>query len=221
MKPMQEALDEVLHGAIVIPVLTIRDAAQAVPLARALVEGGIKVLEVTLRTEAGLPAIAAMIREVPEAVIGAGTVLTAAQYRQVSDLGARFCVAPGFTPALRAAAARGGAPFLPGAATPSEVMALLEAGYAFQKFFPAEPAGGIPMLKAVAAPIPEAAFCPTGGISLANASAYLALPNVVCIGGSWLVPDQALQANDWLMVTALAAEAAALRLKPAAATPSR
>jgi 2-dehydro-3-deoxyphosphogluconate aldolase/(4S)-4-hydroxy-2-oxoglutarate aldolase len=210
MNRMQDGLDEVMASAIVIPVLTIKDAAQAVPFARALVEGGIRVLEVTLRTEAGLPALAAMIREVPEAVIGAGTVLTPAQYRQVSDLGAKFCVAPGFTPVLREAARAGGAPFLPGAATPSEVMALLEAGYAYQKFFPAEPAGGIPMLKAIAAPIPEVSFCPTGGISLANAAAYLALPNVICIGGSWLVPDKALQSNDWRAITALAAEAAAL-----------
>ena len=210
MNRMQDGLAEVLAGAVVIPVLTIKDAARAVPLARALVEGGIRVLEVTLRTEAGLAAIAAMIREVPEAVIGAGTVLTPAQYRQVSDLGVKFCVAPGFTAALREAA-RGGAPFLPGAATPSEVMALLEAGYRYQKFFPAEPAGGIPMLKAIAAPIPDVSFCPTGGISLANASAYLALPNVVCIGGSWLVPDAALRASDWRAITALATEAMMLR----------
>ncbi len=211
MNRMQEGLDEVLRGAVVIPVLTILDAGQAVPLARALVEGGIKVLEVTLRTEAGLAAIAAMIKGVPEAVIGAGTVLTPAQYRQVSELGAKFCVAPGFTPALRDAAQQGGSPFLPGAATPSEVMALLEAGYRYQKFFPAEPAGGIPMLKAIAAPIPEVAFCPTGGISIANAPAYLALPNVICVGGSWLAPDKALQANDWRAITALAAEAIMLR----------
>ena len=208
---VQEGLEEALRNAVVIPVLTIRDAAQAVPLARALVEGGIRVLEVTLRTEAGLAAIAAMIEAVPEAIVGAGTVMTPAQYRQVSDLGAKFCVAPGFTPALREAARQGGAPFLPGAVSPSEVMALLEAGYRFQKFFPAEPAGGIPMLKAIAAPIPDVLFCPTGGISLANAPAYLALPNVLCIGGSWLVPDKALQANDWRAITALAAEAAMLR----------
>jgi 2-dehydro-3-deoxyphosphogluconate aldolase/(4S)-4-hydroxy-2-oxoglutarate aldolase len=216
MRAAQERLGEVLRDAVVIPVLTIKNAAQAVPLARALVEGGIRVLEVTLRTEAGLAAIAAMIKAVPEAIIGAGTVMTPAQYRQVSDLGAKFCVAPGFTPALREAAQAGGAPFLPGAATPSEVMALLEAGYRYQKFFPAEPAGGIPMLKAIGAPIPDVWFCPTGGISLANASAYLALPNVSCIGGSWLVPDKALQANelqanDWRAITSLAAEAAALR----------
>ena len=207
----QPGLDEVLASAVVIPVLTIKDKAQAVPLARALIEGGIKVLEITLRTEAGLAAIGAIIKAVPEAVVGAGTVLTPAQHRAVSDLGARFCVAPGFSPALRDAARQGGSPFLPGAATPSEVMTLLESGYRCQKFFPAEPAGGIPMLKAIAAPIPDATFCPTGGVTPANAAAYLALPNVICVGGSWLAPEDALAAGDWHRITALAAEAAALK----------
>ncbi|HET9146608.1 MAG TPA: bifunctional 4-hydroxy-2-oxoglutarate aldolase/2-dehydro-3-deoxy-phosphogluconate aldolase [Acetobacteraceae bacterium] len=211
MSETQPGLDEILAQAPVIPVLTIADAGQAVPLARALVEGGIRVLEITLRTKAGIEAIAAIIRAVPQAVVGAGTVNSPAQYEQVKALGARFCVSPGFTGSLRAAAGQGGPPFLPGAATPSEMLALLESGYRFQKFFPAEPAGGIPMLKAIAAPIREVSFCPTGGITAATAPAYLALENVVCVGGSWLVPEAALRDGNWQAITRLAEEAAALR----------
>lgn len=207
---LQEGLAEILALSPVVPVLTIEDAAQAVPLARALLEGGIGVVEVTLRTAAALDAIAAMAG-VPGMVVGAGTVLTPSQYEAVATAGARFVVSPGSSEAVLDAAARSGVPFLPGAATPSEVLALLEQGYRLQKFFPAEPAGGIPMLKALAAPIPDVRFCPTGGIGIGNARDYLALPNVVCVGGSWLTPAPALAAGDWRSITALAAEVATLK----------
>lgn len=207
---LQEGLAEILALSPVVPVLTIEDAAQAVPLARALLEGGIGVVEVTLRTAAALDAIAAMAG-VPGMVVGAGTVLTPSQYEAVAAAGARFVVSPGSSEALLDAAARSGVPFLPGAATPSEVLVLLEQGYRLQKFFPAEPAGGIPMLKALAAPIPDVRFCPTGGVGIGNARDYLALPNVVCVGGSWLTPAPALAAGDWRSVTALAAEVATLK----------
>lgn len=207
---LQEGLAEILALSPVVPVLTIEDAAQAVPLARALLEGGIGVVEVTLRTAAALDAIAAMAG-VPGMVVGAGTVLTPSQYEAVAAAGARFVVSPGSSEAVLDAAARSGVPFLPGAATPSEVLVLLEQGYRLQKFFPAEPAGGIPMLKALAAPIPDVRFCPTGGVGIGNARDYLALPNVVCVGGSWLTPAPALAAGDWRSVTALAAEVATLK----------
>lgn len=211
MLDIQFGLDEILASTPVIPVLTIADVKQAVPLARALVEGGIRVLEITLRTGAALAAIAEIIKAVPEAVVGAGTVVSLSDYEQVGKLGVRFCVCPGFTHALRDVRQHGRVSFLPGAATASEMLVLLEAGYRFQKFFPAEPAGGVPMLKAIGAPIPEISFCPTGGITQASVPAYLALQNVICVGGSWLVPDAALRANDWRAISALAAEAAALR----------
>lgn len=207
---LQEGLAEILALSPVVPVLTIEDAAQAVPLARALLEGGIGVVEVTLRTAAALDAIAAMAG-VPGMVVGAGTVLKPSQYEAVAAAGARFVVSPGSSEAVLDAAARSGVPFLPGAATPSEVLALLEQGYRLQKFFPAEPAGGIPMLKALAAPIPDVRFCPTGGVGIGNARDYLALPNVICVGGSWLTPAPALAAGDWRSVTALVAEVATLK----------
>ncbi|HQT83726.1 MAG: keto-deoxy-phosphogluconate aldolase [Acidiphilium sp. 37-64-53] len=207
----QGRLAELLAISPVIPVLTIEDVAHAVPLARALLEGGIGVVEVTLRTRAGLPAMAAMVAEVPGMVVGAGTVLTAAQYRAVDEIGAQFVVSPGSSPLVLEAAARSKVPFLPGAATPTEVLHLLEGGYLLQKFFPAEPAGGIPMLKAIGAPITDVRFCPTGGITLGNARDYLALANVVCVGGSWLTPADAMHDGDWRRITALAAEAAALK----------
>ncbi|MCW8307229.1 bifunctional 4-hydroxy-2-oxoglutarate aldolase/2-dehydro-3-deoxy-phosphogluconate aldolase [Acidiphilium sp. PA] len=207
----QGRLAELLAISPVIPVLTIEDVAHAVPLARALLEGGIGVVEVTLRTRAGLPAMAAMVAEVPGMVVGAGTVLTAAQYRAVDEVGAQFVVSPGSSPLVREAAARSKVPFLPGAATPTEVLHLLEDGYQWQKFFPAEPAGGIPMLKAIGAPIADVRFCPTGGITRGNAHDYLALANVVCVGGSWLTPADAMRDGDWRRITTLAAEAAALK----------
>jgi 2-dehydro-3-deoxyphosphogluconate aldolase/(4S)-4-hydroxy-2-oxoglutarate aldolase len=207
----QGRLAELLAISPVIPVLTIEHAEHAVPLARALLEGGIGVVEITLRTEAAMAAMAAIIAELPAMVVGAGTVLTAAQYKSVADLGAQFVVSPGSSPSVLQAAAASRTPFLPGAASPTEVLHLLEAGYRLQKFFPAEPAGGIPMLKSIGAPITDVRFCPTGGITLASAPDYLALPNVICVGGSWLTPADALRTGDWRRITTLAAEAAALK----------
>jgi len=207
----QRNLAELLVLSPVIPVLTIEHAEHAVPLARALLEGGIGVVEITLRTEAAMAAMAAIIAELPAMVVGAGTVLTAAQYKSVADLGAQFVVSPGSSPSVLQAAAASRTPFLPGAATPTDVLHLLEAGYRLQKFFPAEPAGGIPMLKSIGAPITDVRFCPTGGITLASAADYLALPNVICVGGSWLTPADALRTGDWRRLTTLAAEAAALK----------
>ncbi|MDD2877102.1 MAG: bifunctional 4-hydroxy-2-oxoglutarate aldolase/2-dehydro-3-deoxy-phosphogluconate aldolase [Acidiphilium sp.] len=209
----QEGLAAMLALSPVVPVLTIDDAGHAVPLARALLAGGIGVVEVTLRTEAALGAIAAMVAEVPAMLVGAGTVLTADQYRAVEMAGAKFVVSPGSSAGVLDAAARSKIPFLPGAATPTEVLALLELGYRLQKFFPAEPAGGISMLKAIGAPIAEVRFCPTGGIGLGNAPDYLALANVMCVGGSWLTPAEAMRAGDWQRIAVLAAEAAELNLR--------
>lgn len=207
----QDGLDALLAVSPVVPVLTIVDADQAVPLARALLEGGIGVVEVTLRTGAAVKAIAAMAASVPEMVVGAGTVLTVAQYREVDEAGAKFVVSPGSSPDVLDAAAKSRVPFLPGAATPTEMLHLLEAGFRLQKFFPAEPAGGVVMLKAIGAPIPEVRFCPTGGIGIANAADYLALANVICVGGSWLTPAAALNAGDWSKITELASAATRLR----------
>jgi len=195
----------------VVPVLTVEATAIALPLARALVAGGLAVLEVTLRTPAALQAIEMIANEVQGAVVGAGTVLTPAQYEAAARAGARFVVSPGATPALLDAAAASRVPFLPGAATSSEIMTLLERGHSCLKFFPAEPAGGIAYLKALAAPLSEARFCPTGGIDAGNAPAYLSLPNVLCVGGSWVAPGDAVAAGDWPRITALARAAAALR----------
>lgn len=207
----QDGLAALLAVSPVIPVLTIDSAQDAIPLARALIEGGVGVVEVTLRTKAAMEAIAAMAEAVPEMVVGAGTVLTPSQYREVEEAGAKFVVSPGSSPAVHAAAAQSRVPFLPGAATPTEVLHLLEAGFRYQKFFPAEQAGGIPMLKAIGAPIHEVTFCPTGGITPASAPDYLALANVVCVGGSWLTPADLLSAGDWRAITERAAAAAALR----------
>jgi 2-dehydro-3-deoxyphosphogluconate aldolase/(4S)-4-hydroxy-2-oxoglutarate aldolase len=178
-------------------VLTIDAVRTALPLAEALVAGGLPVLEITLRTPAALEIIRAISGEVEGAVVGAGTVLTPAQFRDAAVAGARFAVSPGATPALLDVAEASSVPFLPGALTSSEVMRLLERGYGCLKFFPAEPAGGVAHLQALAAPLPEARFCPTGGIDAKLAPAYLALPNVVCIGGSWVAPRDAVAAGDW------------------------
>jgi 2-dehydro-3-deoxyphosphogluconate aldolase/(4S)-4-hydroxy-2-oxoglutarate aldolase len=209
--PSRPDLCTLFAGTPVIPVLTVEGSASAVPLARALVAGGLRVLEITLRTPASLQALKAIAGEVEHAVVGAGTVLTPAQYEAAARAGARFVVSPGATPALLDAAASSAAPFLPGAATASEAMALLERGHTFLKFFPAEPAGGIAYLKALAAPLPEARFCPTGGIDAESAVLYLDLPNVPCVGGSWVAPGAAVAAGDWPRITALARAAAALR----------
>ncbi|MFF3264722.1 bifunctional 4-hydroxy-2-oxoglutarate aldolase/2-dehydro-3-deoxy-phosphogluconate aldolase [Streptomyces sp. NPDC002932] len=201
----------VLDLAPVVPVVVLEDAADAVPLARALVAGGLPAIEVTLRTAAALDAIRAIAAEVPDAVVGAGTVISARNVSDTVAAGARFLVSPGWTDALLDAMKASGVPFLPGVSTTSEVVALLERGVTEMKFFPAEAAGGTAYLKALSAPLPQARFCPTGGISLASAPSYLALPNVGCVGGSWMVPADAVTAGDWARVERLAAEAAALR----------
>ncbi|MFD4833784.1 bifunctional 4-hydroxy-2-oxoglutarate aldolase/2-dehydro-3-deoxy-phosphogluconate aldolase [Streptomyces uncialis] len=200
----------VLDLAPVVPVVVVQDAADAVPLARALVAGGLPAIEVTLRTPAALDAIRAIAAEVPGAVVGAGTVISADQVGQVVDAGARFLVSPGWTGRLLDAMRGSGVPFLPGVSTTSEVVALLEQGVTDMKFFPAEAAGGTPYLKSLAGPLPQARFCPTGGVTAASAPSYLALPNVACVGGSWMLPASAIAARDWERVRSLAAEAAAL-----------
>lgn len=200
---------EICALAPVIPVLVIDDAARARPLAEALVAGGLPALEVTLRTPAALDAIAAMAG-VPGGMVGAGTLLTPQDVRAAKAAGARFGVAPGATDRLLAACEEEGLPLLPGAATASEAMALLERGYSAAKFFPAEQAGGVAALKAIGAPIPQLRFCPTGGVTLASAPAYLALPNVMCVGGSWVAPKAMVEAEDWAGIEALARQAAAL-----------
>ncbi|MCF3104434.1 bifunctional 4-hydroxy-2-oxoglutarate aldolase/2-dehydro-3-deoxy-phosphogluconate aldolase [Streptomyces roseoverticillatus] len=207
----------VLGLAPVLPVAVLSDAADAVPLARALVAGGLPAIEVTLRTDAALDAIRAVAAEVPEAAVGAGTVLSPARAAAAVRAGARFLVSPGWTDPLLAALRETGVPFLPGVSTVSEVMALLERGVREMKFFPAQAAGGAPYLASLASPLPEARFCPTGGIGPATAPAYLSLPNVGCVGGSWMLPGDALARRDWGRVTELAREAAGLRRGPAPA----
>ena len=205
-----EELLRILGAAPVVPVLTIEDPRKAVPLARALVAGGLTALEVTLRTPAGLDCIRAIANEVEGADVGAGTVLNRRQLDDAVSCGARFLVSPGATPDLVAAATDCPVPYLPGVATAGEAMALAEAGFTSLKFFPAGPAGGIAYLKALASPLPAIRFCPTGGVGPDNAAAYLALSNVVCVGGSWVAPSDALASGDWSRITALAKEAAAL-----------
>ncbi|MFJ3641961.1 bifunctional 4-hydroxy-2-oxoglutarate aldolase/2-dehydro-3-deoxy-phosphogluconate aldolase [Streptomyces sp. NPDC090108] len=201
----------VLDLAPVVPVVVVSDAADAVPLARALVAGGLPAIEVTLRTPAALDAIRAVADEVPEAVVGAGTVITPEQVRDCVAAGARFLVSPGWTETLLAAMRGSGVPFLPGVSTTSEVVALLERGVREMKFFPAQAAGGTAYLRSLAGPLPQARFCPTGGIGPANARDYLSLPNVGCVGGSWMVPADAVAARDWARIEELARSAAGLR----------
>lgn len=195
----------------VIPVLTIKDVATAVPLARALVAGGLSVLEVTLRTPQALEAITAMRSGVPDAVVGAGTITRPDDIGRAIGAGAQFLVSPGTPPDLAAALAGADVPVLPGCATVSEAMALAQRGFTCLKFFPAEPAGGVAFLKSLAGPLPGLAFCPTGGIDAARAPAYLALANVGAVGGSWVVPDEAIKAGDFARITELAAAASVLR----------
>lgn len=191
----------------VVPVLVIDDARAAVPLARALVAGGLKAIEITLRTPAALEAIRLVAQEVEGAVTGAGTILNARNYDEAVDAGAQFIVSPGTTQELLDAARSSSVPLLPGAATPSEVMALREEGYDVLKFFPAEQAGGAAYLKALSSPLAGTLFCPTGGVSPENARTYLSLPNVVCVGGSWVAPKAMVEAGDWDGITRLASEA--------------
>ncbi|PSC03479.1 keto-deoxy-phosphogluconate aldolase [Alsobacter soli] len=200
-----------LRRAPVVPVLTIDDPHTAVPLAQALVAGGLPALEITLRTDAALDAMEQIAQHVPDAIVGAGTVLTPSQVGEATSAGAQFLVSPGCTTKLAEAAARGSTPLLPGASTASEAMTLAEMGYHLMKFFPAEPAGGAAFLKALGAPLPQIQFCPTGGIDAEKAKTYLALPNVICVGGSWIAPASAVKAGDWSAITALSRAAAALR----------
>jgi 2-dehydro-3-deoxyphosphogluconate aldolase / (4S)-4-hydroxy-2-oxoglutarate aldolase len=201
---------ELMRVGPVIPVIVLDDVAQAVPLARALVAGGVRVLEVTLRTPAGLASIRAIARDVPDAIVGVGTVTQPEEFAAALDAGARFAVTPGLTPGLIAAAKASPLPLLPGVMTPSEVIAARAAGFLQLKLFPAREAGGIPMLNALRGPFPDTIFCPTGGVTIETAPDFLALPNVACVGGSWLTPTAAMAANDWDSITALAAQAAAL-----------
>jgi 2-dehydro-3-deoxyphosphogluconate aldolase/(4S)-4-hydroxy-2-oxoglutarate aldolase len=207
----QQQVETLMRLAPVIPVVIIDNARDAVPMARALVAGGIPTIEVTLRTPAALDAIRAIAAEVEGAVIGAGTVLTVRDLEAARQAGARFAVSPGVSPKLLDAVDDSDVPLLPGAATASEVMTLLERGYRLLKFFPAVPAGGAKLLGAWASPLPQVRFCPTGGISLASAPDFFALPNVLCVGGSWLTPADKLAAGDWAAIELLAREAAGLR----------
>ncbi len=202
---------DVMRDAAVIPVIVLNDVAHAVPMARALVAGGIRMLEVTLRTPVALECIERIAKEVPGAVVGAGTVRSARDAQAAAAAGARFAVSPGFTNTVGQACRDNGLALLPGVATGSEIMMAVEAGYTQLKFFPAMQAGGPAMLKAWSGPFFDVQFCPTGGVSEHNAKELLALPNVVCVGGSWLTPADALATGDWARITALAAAATLLR----------
>jgi 2-dehydro-3-deoxyphosphogluconate aldolase/(4S)-4-hydroxy-2-oxoglutarate aldolase len=201
--------EALLGGTRVIPVITVPDLRSAVPLARALVAGGLPVLEVTLRTPFGLPAIAAIAEAVPEAIVGAGTVTTAQQLRDVHSAGSQFVVSPGCTEQLAQAAGETGSLFLPGAVTASEVMAMLDRGFTTLKFFPAQTSGGVEALKALSGPFADVRFCPTGGITLERSKEYLALPNVVAVGGTWMVTPSLVEAGDWDSIREIAAATAA------------
>jgi 2-dehydro-3-deoxyphosphogluconate aldolase/(4S)-4-hydroxy-2-oxoglutarate aldolase len=201
---------QVMRDAPVIPVIVLDEVAHAVPLAQALLAGGIRMLEVTLRTPVALRCIEAIAREVPEAVVGAGTVRSASDAQAAARAGARFAVSPGFTRAIGQACRDLGLPLLPGVATGSEIMLAQEEGYGALKFFPAVQAGGAAMLKAWGGPFHDVKFCPTGGVNAQNATDFLALPNVTCVGGSWLTPADAVQAGDWSRIAILAAQARAM-----------
>ena len=205
-----ETLELAAFGPV-IPVIVIDDFDAAVPMARALVEGGVRVLEVTLRTPVALRCMEAIATAVPDAIGGAGTVRSLADARAAKDAGCVFAVSPGYTSSIGLACQNIGLPLLPGVATASEIMQANSDGYRFLKFFPASAAGGIPMLKALAGPFPDVMFCPTGGISAETAPQFLALPNVKVCGGSWLTPADAVAARDWPRITALARAAGALR----------
>src|SRR6478609_9956769 len=205
---------ELMRIGPVIPVIVIDDIEQAVPLARALVAGGVRVLEVTLRTRVAIDAAKAIMANVPEAVVGIGTILCADDLARAEALGAKFGISPGATPELLKAAAASTLPFAPGIATASELMAALAHGFDLVKFFPAEPSGGIKALRALAGPFPQARFCPTGGIGEANAAAWLAEPNVLAVGGSWLCPAVDIKSGNWAGISAMCAQAMK-SLKPA------
>jgi 2-dehydro-3-deoxyphosphogluconate aldolase/(4S)-4-hydroxy-2-oxoglutarate aldolase len=200
-------MTSLLDIAPVIPVVVVHDAGDAVPIAKALVDGGLPIIELTLRTPAALAAIERIANEVPEIIVGAGTIVDTGQPKHALATGAQFLVSPGSTPTLRAAMRDTGLPHLPGVATVSEVLALLEDGYTDMKFFPAEAAGGAAYLRAIQSPVPAARFCPTGGITPTNAAEYLKLPNVGCVGGSWLTPADAVERRDWAHISDLARKA--------------
>lgn len=207
---MKPTIEEILAASPVIPVVVLARLEEAVPLARALVAGGIRVIEVTLRTPIALEAIRLMREAVPEALVGAGTVTGPGELAEAERAGAVFAVTPGLTPPLVEASRHAGIPVLPGVMTPSEAIAARDAGFSHLKLFPAGPAGGVAMLKALAGPLPGLRFCPTGGITAESAPDYLRLPNVACVGGSWITPPAALASGDWPLVTRLAAAAARL-----------
>lgn len=204
-------LIEIMHASPVIPVIAIEKLEHAVPLAKALVAGGIRVLEVTLRTPHGLSAIRAIAQEVPDAILGVGTLTQPEEFAAAREAGAIFGVSPGLTPRLIEASRSSGLPLLPGVMTPSEVMLAREAGFHQLKLFPAMQAGGIGMLNAIAGPLPDVLFCPTGGVSQDNAPQFLACKNVACVGGSWLCPKELMEAGGWEQITALAKAASKLR----------
>lgn len=207
MKNWKTSAETILTAGPVVPVIVLNKLEHAVPMARALVAGGVRVLEVTLRTSCALEAIRAIAQEVPEAIVGAGTVINPQQLRQVTEAGAQFAISPGLTPALLDAACAGSIPLIPGISTVSELMLGMDYGLREFKFFPAEANGGVKALQAIAGPFPQVRFCPTGGISTANYRDYLALKSVLCIGGSWLVPASALESGDYARITTLAREA--------------
>jgi 2-dehydro-3-deoxyphosphogluconate aldolase / (4S)-4-hydroxy-2-oxoglutarate aldolase len=202
-------IETVMTSSPVIPVIIINDPGHAIPLATALYQGGLHVLEITLRTPHGLGAIKTISEQIPDAIVGAGTVTTAEHISAVLEVGGQFMVSPGITDTLIEAAMRQEVILLPGIATPSEAMKLIDYGIHHMKFFPAEAAGGIPMLKSMRGPFPQLSFCPTGGLTPASAKDYLALPNVTCVGGSWMVPQNLIEAGDWDAIELLAREAAA------------
>ncbi|HEX5393928.1 MAG TPA: bifunctional 4-hydroxy-2-oxoglutarate aldolase/2-dehydro-3-deoxy-phosphogluconate aldolase [Rhodocyclaceae bacterium] len=209
--PLPPALPQ--FATRVLPVVVITNPDHAVPMARALLAGGIDAIEITLRHPSALESLARVAREVPDMVVGAGTLLTPADVDRVLSAGARFALAPGATPALLDAAAAAGLPFVPGVMTPSEAMAARDRGYRLLKLFPAAQAGGLAMLKALGSPLPDLRFCPTGGVSAANLAEFLAQPNVALAGGSWLTPAAAAEAGDWNTITSLAREACAIAVR--------
>ncbi len=210
MSQKTELLLPILSAQPVIPVLVIDKPEHAVPLARALVKGGLPAIEITLRTQSALDAIKAVADEVPEAIVGAGTILNSVQYERAEEAGAKFIVSPGASKQITDAARMSDIPLLPAAITPTEMLTLRDQGYTYLKFFPAEQAGGAPFLKAMSSPLNGLFFCPTGGVSLSNAKSYLSLSNVICVGGSWVAPQALLNAGDWDGITKLALEAKAL-----------
>lgn len=210
---MTATIKEIMNASPVIPVMVINQLEQAVPLSNALVQGGLRVLEITLRTPIALEAIRKIKAEVAGAVVGAGTVINTKTVTQAVEAGSEFLVSPGVTEGLLDAALDAGVPILPGVASPSEVMGLLDKGITEMKFFPAEAAGGIPMLKSIGGPLPQAKFCPTGGVNPTNAAAYLALSNVACVGGSWMAPAELVDAQQWEEIRRRAYEAVRIMRK--------